>query len=259
MAEGSNLEGSELNEPMAKPVNSGPQKSPATRRKVIAILILGLLGLLGIGGYLIGLQVQSSAKRVLSENNVRVQILAIHNYESSLGVLPKQGSNGLSWRVHILPFLKEEHLYKRFNLDEPWDSPNNIQLITEMPDSFFCQSLPDLPTGFTIYQVPYTDLKSNPEVETSALFDNTGNPISLDDVTDGSSNTIAIIEVDATAAVEWTKPVDWEYKPSDPMHDLGNVHPGVIVVAMADAVTSAIPANTPPEEFKAMITRNGGE
>lgn len=39
----------------------------------------------------------------------------------------------LSWRVHILPLIGQQELYQRFRLNEPWNSPHNLKLVTEMP------------------------------------------------------------------------------------------------------------------------------
>jgi len=50
------------------------------------------------------------------------------------GPLPpavRKGPDGqplFSWRVLILPYLEQDHLYRQFNLDEPWDSPHNMSL-----------------------------------------------------------------------------------------------------------------------------------
>ena len=48
----------------------------------------------------------------------------------------KQGKPLLSWRVALLPYLGQQDLYKRFHLDEPWDSPHNRQLIPLIPDVY---------------------------------------------------------------------------------------------------------------------------
>ena len=39
----------------------------------------------------------------------------------------------LSWRVHLLPYLGEEELYRRFRHAEPWFSDHNSKLIERMP------------------------------------------------------------------------------------------------------------------------------
>jgi hypothetical protein len=38
----------------------------------------------------------------------------------------------LSWRVKLLPYLEQDHLYRQFKLNEPWDSPHNQALLKEM-------------------------------------------------------------------------------------------------------------------------------
>ncbi|MEX0726753.1 MAG: DUF1559 domain-containing protein [Planctomycetaceae bacterium] len=58
--------------------------------------------------------------------------LAIHNFSDTHGMLPEAysydknaGKSLLSWRVHLLPFIGHEELYKRFKFNEPWDSQGN--------------------------------------------------------------------------------------------------------------------------------------
>lgn len=204
-------------------------------------------------------QVRAAARTVTSQNNVRQQLLGMLSYESAYAAFPKQDNNGLSWRVHILPYMDEQALYDQFNLDEPWDSPNNIALLPQMPVFYDCPSVGGLPPGFTVYQVPYTDVKSGSDPKVKALFDNSDTGVSFHQITDGSSNTIAVIEVDPAAAVEWTKPADWKYDPADPMHDLGNVQPGKIILGMADGSVYTVTSDVNPSQFGGMTTRNGSE
>jgi len=86
-------------------------------------------------------QVREAARRTASMNNMRQQSLAMLNYESAYMKFPLQDNNGLSWRVHILPFIEYGELHSRFNLDEPWDSATNKPLIAEMPAIFACPSV----------------------------------------------------------------------------------------------------------------------
>lgn len=202
--------------------------------------------------------VRNAARKTESMNNMRQQALGMLNYESAHMVFPKQDMNGLSWRVHILPFTEYGYLYDQFKLDEPWDSPHNIQLLDQMPDIYDCPNVGSLPPGFTVYQVPYTDLNVNPDGP-RALFDTSGEGTHIRSISDGMSNTIAVIEVDAAAAVEWTKPADWEYDPSDPMRDLGNVNLGTITVCCSDGSTRQLPISIDPETMKALITKDAGD
>ena len=204
-------------------------------------------------------QVRGAARQVVAQNNVRQQLLGMLNYESANQRFPPQEQNGLSWRVYILPYLGHEQLFDQFKLDQPWDSPHNIALLPQMPEIYACPDAPELPAGFTIYQVPYSDVQSGADNINMALFDNSGRKIRLTSVQDGLSKTIAIVEVNPSAAVEWTKPADWKYDSSDLSHDLGDLRARGIVVGMGDASTAILPSDISPADLEALITRNGGE
>jgi len=51
----------------------------------------------------------------------------------------------LSWRVQVLQFMgeAESNLYKKFKLDEPWDSEHNLPLLKEMPACFKSSDVED--------------------------------------------------------------------------------------------------------------------
>ena len=217
---------------------------------IVAILIAMMLPAVS--------SVRTAARRTQSLNNMRQQALGMLNYESDNMKFPAQQQGGLSWRVHILPYIEYDYLYQQFHLDEPWDSPHNIQLLDQMPSIYDCPNVGGLPLGYTVYQVPYTDLDVNPEGP-RALFDTSGQGATFGSITDGASNTIAVLEVDAAAAVEWTKPADWEFDPSNPTRDLGNVNNGTISVGLADGSVQQLPDDIRPEDMKALITRDAGD
>ena len=88
--------------------------------------------------------------------------LAMHNYESAHGHFPdplgtlENGQPGLSWRVHILPYIEEFELYNKFNLDEPWNSEANLALVEQMPLVYESPLLKKLEKGKTVYQLPFS-------------------------------------------------------------------------------------------------------
>ncbi len=45
------------------------------------------------------------------------------------------------------PYLEQSDLYEQYNFDEPWDSPNNLQVAQQMPEVFRCPSCPFTPGG----------------------------------------------------------------------------------------------------------------
>src|SRR5262245_66309297 len=83
---------------------------------------------------------REAARRNQSINNMKQITLGMQNHFTAKQTFPAPGgapgASQLSWRVHILPFIEEEALYKEFHLDEPWDSPHNKALIAKMPAVF---------------------------------------------------------------------------------------------------------------------------
>jgi len=76
-----------------------------------------------------------------SAGNLKQIGLAVHNFIGATGHFPsdvrdKDGKALLSWRVHLLPFVEELALYKRFKMDEAWDGPTNKPLVEKMPKLF---------------------------------------------------------------------------------------------------------------------------
>ncbi len=84
------------------------------------------------------IRVPGSPEQMTAKAHLEHIAIAIHYCNDKTGELPNNsyspgGKPLLSWRVHLLPYLGEDDLYQQFNLDEPWDSPNNIRLLNQMP------------------------------------------------------------------------------------------------------------------------------
>ncbi len=190
-------------------------------------------------------------------NKFKQITLAMLNYESANKSYParcsvsEDGRPLLSWRVHILPYLEQSELYDRFHLDEPWDSEHNKQLIPLMPE-VYADPDPALADrnaqGRTTFVVP-TGL--------GTVFEGMeGTPIK--EVTDGTSNTILLIEVKPSAAPIWTRPRDWT--PSAVRYEMLKRHDrDWITAGYCDGSVQIMPLSTPIEKLRALITRAGGE
>ena len=82
------------------------------------------------------------ALRAQCANNLKQIAMALHNYAADYQALPPAfvadatGKPMHSWRVLILPYLEQQALYAQYNLSEPWDGPNNIQLLDKVPSYF---------------------------------------------------------------------------------------------------------------------------
>jgi hypothetical protein len=240
-----------------------PAPSRAGRR------LLGALPWVGLGGVgvllvwamvvVIGRGVRDSHKTRCA-NQLRQLGLALQQYEDSHRQFPapalagRDGTKLLSWRVAILPQLGHQALYERFHLDEPWDSAHNRLLIGEMPRVFACPGGSGQRTGKTSYLVVV-----GPEMDTYSV----NTPFAamrgagLYHITDGTSNTILVMETDTS--VPWTKPDDLQWTKGAPLPRVASAHEGGATIVFADGATRFIKSTIAPDTLQAILTINGGE
>lgn len=188
--------------------------------------------------------------RKQSSANLRQLLIGMHNYHSDYNCIPphaiydKAGKTALlSWRVALLPYLEQDRLYKRFKLDEPWDSPNNKALLKEMPKIF---QMPGVTSeaGMTHYQVFTMPLpvQGAQAPMYMPMFSLSKSKLTLGQLTvqDGTSNTICIVE--AATPVEWTKPSDLVLANDDAALPKLGIRPGTdeFLVVFADGTVREI-------------------
>lgn len=184
--------------------------------------------------------------------------LGILNFESTFKRVPnvagsQRNSEGkptalqLSWRVMILPFLEQQDLYAQFHLDEPWDSPHNIQLLPKMPEVF---GKPDAgQPGFTSIHM----LSGNKMFGGHQL-------ISMGSIQDGVSNTLMVLAAGKETATEWTKPTSIDLDAATGLDALGT--PPFDIGFLALDFTLSIHEITPSSSFetlRAFATHSGTE
>ena len=193
----------------------------------------------------------------LSVNHLKQIGLAIHNYYETHKKLPPRFSpdvpknKGLSWRVHILPYLEEGDLYRRFRLDEPWDSPHNLKLADEMP---------------AVYRSPGDKSIDHKTRYLTVAGDDTllgnGQQHTFSEVKDGLTNTLMVVEVDASHSVPWTSPQDVVFNRQNPSEGIlpRRVEETIqIPVLLGDGAVRRVRSTISADTWRALITRNGGE
>jgi hypothetical protein len=194
---------------------------------------------------------RAAAQRMSGSNNQKQIMLALLNYESAYKAFPnrvwkKDGDTPLlSWRVAILPFIEEAQLYQEFHLDEPWDSPHNIKLLDRMPATLKNPRVPTQP-GYTTYLWPCGE----------GTLGNEEGKIRFAQITDGTSNTISIVEVNGEHAVPWTCPDDIDV---DEVDLLEAFLPDGSNVGMWDGSVHFLSRFIDAGILEAMLTHNGGE
>ena len=197
---------------------------------------------------------RTSQRRQLA-NNLKQLAIALHNYHDANGKFPtaaiysKEGQPLLSWRVEILPFLDQNQLYKQFHRDEPWDSEHNKTLIARMPAVFGGQGLGNT-NGKTRILAP---------VGPAMMFTGTPQAVLLKEVTDGTSNTILLVEATPDHAVIWTRPDDLKIDAKEPTAGLLDERGTGFNAVFADGSVRYLSVKIDPKTLYALFTRNGAE
>ena len=206
--------------------------------------------------------------------------LALHTYLDVHKTFPAAASYGadgkplLSWRVHILPYLEQQRLYNEFHLDEPWDSEHNRKLIDRMPEVYQSGNWSRAQPAKTCFVGVTSDAgKSAPEPGSGAAAAGAGKPFEdrlgtmfqgregtkIQLVTDGTSNTILVVESDAEHSVVWTKPDDLLYNAEQPATGFGFDADGRIATLFCDGSVRKLKQSLDVEMWRRLLLRNDGK
>ena len=166
-------------------------------------------------------------------NNLRSIAVALLNYEAIHGSFPPafipdgDGRPMHSWRVLILPYLERHDLYRRYDFDEPWDGPNNRQLLEKHWDLWQCPADTEIQRAKTSYVMVVGPgcISSGPE------------SISIESLTD-PRQTLLLVEVTGMD-IAWSEPRDLPLEAivapvGRGAAGLGSNHPGRFHVAYCD-------------------------
>lgn len=199
--------------------------------------------------------VRPAARRSACKNNLKQIGLALHNYADMYGSFPPaysvdaDGKPLHSWRTLILPYMDQPALYDSIDFAKAWDDPANAEAFKKVIPTYFCPSA-DSPKTHTTYMAVVTPNSciQTPQSKTFA------------EITDGTSNTIVVIEVDAEHGVPWMSPQDADESLVDAAGpDSALPHTGGMHALFADGRVQYLSAELPAAQRRAMITVDGGE
>ena len=208
---------------------------------------------------------REAARRMQCSNKIHQIGIAFHNFHDVYQMFPplysvdEDGKPLHSWRVHILPFIEQTALYQQIRLDEPWDSEYNKQFHEIIIDAYRCPSNGHIKGKANCN---YSVIAGESFAPAKKANSNLG-PTGFHSISDGSSNTIAIIEV--------REPFCW----MDPTADVtleelekginakdgraGSFHPSGYNVGFVDGSVRFIANTIDLKVLRALATRAGGE
>lgn len=235
--------------------------------RLLVFVVVGMVAATALIGLLFALAfpaisaARRSAQKSNSAANISKLAMAMLAYEADYGSFPPayvadaDGTPMHSWRVLLLPYLGYDHVYERYDFSAPWDSPQNMAILTWMPAEFACPADPDARTASeTSYMVIVGDASMFPGE----------NSTTRNQIIDGPENTIMLAQTPASG-VCWLEPRDLAM---DQMRFVINGRPGVEIgsnipdgayVATADGSTHFLTYNSTPNLVRAMVTIDGSE
>lgn len=228
-------------EPKMIPEVNGTTMTVTLHEEVFALPLL-----LGITGQSMGSAIQPKMTPQMKGRQIALGML---NYESAYKRFPphtirdENGKALFSGLTAILPFIEQNNISRSLRMDEPWDSEHNLEF-SQRPIEVFADV-----TGDGRIRMP---------VFPGSIWD-TDEGTSLGRVTDGTSNTILLIQAPPNSDQSWADPTPWKISESNPMKDVfGDRDEAVFIMADSSAVVIKKKDMT-NEKLKAMLTMNGGE
>ncbi|MCA9034192.1 MAG: DUF1559 domain-containing protein [Planctomycetaceae bacterium] len=182
-------------------------------------------------------------------------LLAMDQYHVDYGSFPpactvdREGRPLHSWRTLLLPYLNQSSLYHQIDLTRPWNAPENSRAFQ---------------TAMPLFQCPCARLGHNQSTYLvlngpDCIF-NADKTMQIRQITDGTANTIAIVDVPESMAIPWMQPVDLspDMLPSiKRMEDLS--HSGGLIAGFACGKSHFIDSGIDDNTLRHLSTAAGGE
>ncbi|WP_165252306.1 DUF1559 domain-containing protein [Paludisphaera soli] len=309
---------------------AGPHRPPFRR----AFTLIELLVVIAIIAVLIALLLpavqaaREAARRMQCANNLRQLGLGMHNVHTAMNSFPMNETRPVTryWGAQIIPYMEQVNLFNLYNIDVNYNTPPNSTAISYPLAVFMCPSTPESPrmnpaflavpgpgmdkwpaaaadyaasTGISsnLWAAPSV-MNSGPPFSTDGVLqgNNTAGRRNVAEITDGTSNTILIVEsagrpqiwraglkkvpgsglttANSSILCGWGEPNAFSIRGYDQggvvnkgrcAVNCSNVyatyafHPGGANILLADGSTRFIKETVAIETYAALLTRSGGE
>jgi prepilin-type processing-associated H-X9-DG protein len=202
--------------------------------------------------------------------NMKDIALAVHCYAQAYHCFPpscvadKNGKPMHSWRVLILPYLKQDDLYHEYDFSEPWNGPHNSRLMEKCPAVFHCPQAGHQDPSAAGYVAPDPSATNYVAVVGDATLWPESKSVRFQDIRDGVSNTIMFVEV-ADSDINWMEPRDLNFDRAivgvnvDKRHGISGYHNGGAYFAFVDGSVKDLPDKMSLAMLRALLTIAGGE
>lgn len=222
----------------------------------------------------------SERQAAITKARLSQVVKALHAYHDIFDHFPPacvygpDGKPWHSWRILLTPFFGDSgvELYNTYRLEEPWDGPNNRKLLDRIPEAL---QFPDSKSHFTPFVIavgrqtafPGCSNWNGDTTDLTALYGTDATTASLDEITDGWSNSILVGTVSADAQIPWTKPVDLEFNADFAIlgekrsfaAPFGTDGERYSLVGLADGAVVGLPQSLAKDDLHALLTVSGGE
>lgn len=242
------------------------QKSNNALWIVLIVAAICLVALCLISGILAALllpavqQAREAARRTQATNELKIIGLGAHNFHDVHGHFPPLSADGsqdpgvtspISFHTSLLPYIDQQTLYGGIDKSIPWNDPANQMSYSMVVPTFLSPQYEEktAPNGYALtHFVPSVHLIRD------------GKPISMREVTDGTSNTVLAGQINA-AFPAWGDPDNAR----DPAAGLGGGpnafggKQGGGLILMMDGSARFVSQNVAPGVLQAIATPDGGE
>jgi prepilin-type N-terminal cleavage/methylation domain-containing protein/prepilin-type processing-associated H-X9-DG protein len=231
---------------------------------------------------------REAARRAACSNNLKQIGIGLQNYHLSHGCFPPGcsdcGNKTIAWSVFLLPQIEEEHVFRLFDLSQAFNATANSDATHQVIATYLCPSTNRLGSGrvgsvthggnagshpngmgCTDYGGMYgwSNLVTNKTKPGVMIYEK---PISISQITDGASATIAVAEdtgrgwenngewadgqniFDQTGAINRTQD-----------NEMWSDHPGGVNAVFCDGAVHFLKESLDLSIVEALCSRKGGE
>ncbi len=199
----------------------------------------------------------------ICRNTLKQIGIALQTYHDAHHCLPpayfadEHGTPTHSWRAILLPYFEGEEVHRlasQYRFDEPWNGPNNRQLLDKAPYPYRCPS-----DGGNESETSYLAIVGPDSMWRGPQ------PIAIPEMSDGTSKTIAIVEC-VGSGVNWLEPRDVTFDDAASgisVHSTGPAfrsnHTGGAFALFADASAHFLTDSINRDTLRGLLTPAGGE